>query len=69
MEIKEIYLFALFSLWPLIAYLPQSYQSPEAATRGVKKETLIQLFSCEFCKISKDAFFTEQHPTTASESQ
>ena len=25
----------------------------------VKKETLAQMFSCEFCEISKDTFFTE----------
>ena len=42
---------------------------PEAATRGVlckkvflecnfiKKETLAQVFSCEFCEISKNTFF------------
>ena len=24
-----------------------------------KKETLVQVFSCEFCQISKDTFFTE----------
>ena len=27
----------------------------------IKKETLAQLFSCEFCKISKNTFFTEHH--------
>ena len=31
-----------------------------------KKETLAQVFSCEFCEISKDAFFTEYLLTTAS---
>ena len=25
----------------------------------IKKESLVQLFSCEFCKISKNTFFTE----------
>ena len=45
----------------------------EAATRiagqacnFIKKETLAQVFSCEFCKISKNTFFTEHLPTTAS---
>ena len=33
----------------------------------IKKETLAQAFSCEFCKISKDTFFTEQLWTTVSE--
>ena len=31
------------------------------------KETLAQVFSCEFCKISKNSFFTEHLRTTASE--
>ena len=31
-----------------------------------KKETLAQVFSCEFCKISKSAFFTEHFLTTTS---
>ena len=32
----------------------------------IKKETLGQVFSCEFCEISKDTFFTEHHRATAS---
>ena len=32
-----------------------------------RKETLVQAFSCEFCKISKNAFFTEHLLTTASD--
>ena len=31
-----------------------------------KKQTLAQLFSCEFCKSSKKTFFTEQLRATAS---
>ena len=31
----------------------------EAATGDVKKETLAQVFSCEFCEISKKTFFTD----------
>ena len=27
----------------------------------IKKETLAQLLSCEFCEISKKTFFTEHH--------
>ena len=34
----------------------------------IKKETLTQLFSREFCQISKKAFFTEHLRTTASRS-
>ena len=32
----------------------------------IKKETLTQMFSCEFCEISKNTFFTEHFRTTAS---
>ena len=33
----------------------------------IKKETLAQVFSCEFCKSSKNIFFTEHLWATASE--
>ena len=32
----------------------------------IKKETLAQVFSCEFCEISKNTFFTEHLRATAS---
>ena len=32
----------------------------------IRKETLAQVFSCEFCKISKNTFFTEHLRATAS---
>ena len=32
----------------------------------IKKETLAQVYSCEFCKISKNTFFSEHLQTTAS---
>ena len=32
----------------------------------IKKETLAQVFSCEFYKISKNTFFTEHLSATAS---
>ena len=32
-----------------------------------KKETLAQVFSCEFCEISKDTFFHRKPPVAASE--
>ena len=32
----------------------------------IKKETLAQVFSCEFCKISKIAFSYRAHPMAAS---
>ena len=52
---------------------------PEADTRGVlwkkvfkacnfiEKEALAQVFSCEFCEISKNTFFTKHLWKTASE--
>ena len=38
------------------------------ACNFIKKETLAQVFSCEFCDISKNTFFTEDIRTTASNS-
>ena len=32
----------------------------------IKKETLAQMFSCEFCEISKNTFFTEHLWTATS---
>ena len=37
------------------------------ACNFIKKETLAQVFSCEFCEISKNNFFTEHLWATASE--
>ena len=31
----------------------------------IKKETLVQVFSCEFCEIPKNTFFTEHLRATA----
>ena len=36
------------------------------ADTSFKKETLVQVFSCEFCEISKNTFFTEHLWTAAS---
>ena len=36
------------------------------ACNFIKKEILAQVLSCEFCKISKNTFFTEHLRTTAS---
>ena len=35
------------------------------ACNSIKKETLAQVLSCEFCEISKNTFFTEHLSTTA----
>ena len=37
------------------------------ACNFIKKETLAQVFSSEFCEISKNAFFTEHRWTAASD--
>ena len=36
------------------------------ACNFINQETLAQVFSCEFCKIFKNTFFTEYPQTTAS---
>ena len=40
-------------------------RKPEACN-FIKKETLAQVFSCEFCEFSKNIFFTEHLWTTVS---
>ena len=42
------------------------WNSQPEACNFIKKETLAQVFSCEFCEISKSTFFTEHLCTTAS---
>ena len=37
-----------------------------AACNFIKKDTLAQVFSCEFCEIAKNTFFTEHVWATAS---
>ena len=37
------------------------------ACNFIKKETLAQVFFCEFCEISRNIFSTEHLQTTASE--
>ena len=44
---------------------PTQYAMPKACN-FIKKETLVQLFSCEFFKISKNTYFTELLLATAS---
>ena len=44
----------------------QSLFFDKIAGNVIKKETLAQLFSCEFCEISKSIFFTEHLRTAAS---
>ena len=51
------------ALWKQV-FLEISQNSQE--NNFLKKETLAQVFYCEFCEISKKAFFTEHLWTTAS---
>ena len=42
------------------------YEKRPEACNIIKKETLGEVFSCEFCEISKNTFLTEHLWTTAS---
>ena len=46
--------------------ISQNSQENTCACNFIKKETLAQVFSREFCEISKNTFFTEHLWTTAS---
>ena len=47
--------------------VPRTHIFPvDKACNFIKKETLVQVFSCEFCEISNNTFFTEHPWTTAS---
>ena len=47
-------------------FLKISQNSQENTCAFIKKEALAQVFSCEFCQISKNNFFTEHLWTAAS---
>ena len=47
-------------------FLPPDTHTPKACN-FIKKETLAHVFSCEFCEISKNPFFTEHLWTAASQ--
>ena len=46
-------------------FTKRNSQRPQACN-FIKKETLAQVFSCEFCEISNNTFFTEHLCVTAS---
>ena len=48
-------------------FLEISQNSQENTCNVIKKDTLAQVFSCKFCEISKNTFFTEHLWKTASE--
>ena len=49
-----------------VTFFKLQKQPPEVFCNFIKKETLAQVFSCEFCEISKNNFFTERLWATAS---
>ena len=53
----------------LLEILPNSQENiyARASFNFIKKETLAQVFSCEFCKISKNTCFTEHLWAAASD--
>ena len=50
-------------------HLCQSLFFIKLACNFIKKETLAQVFSCEFCKISKNIFFHTTPPVAASDTE
>ena len=50
----------------LFRNIQQHHSRPEACN-FIKKGSLTQVFSCTFCEISRNTFFTEHLRTTASE--
>ena len=78
-KISNIHRFLTYMLTSVSNSAPQSFNlcMSKAATRGAlwnklrpailfKKETLAQVFSCEFCEISRNTFITESLWTIAS---
>ena len=56
---------ALYFKKVFLEIVQNSQETPGAWTL-FKKETLAQVFSCEYCEISRNTFFTENLWTTAS---
>ena len=56
----------LEATWNTISFFYTQKQPPEVFYRNIKKETLAEVFYCEFCEIFKNTFFTEHLWTTAS---
>ena len=48
---------------------PDVFCEKGAACNFIKKETLAQVFSCEFCEISKNTFFYRTPLVAASENK
>ena len=58
---------ASFSLSPATLLKKETLAHVFQACNFGKKETLAQVFPCEFCEIFKNTFYTEHLRTTASE--
>ena len=68
-DIKPIYLNKYYLFQNKIYYLDKIYfcfAIIKLFKHTIKKEALAQMFSCEFCKIAKNTFFTEHLWATAS---
>ena len=52
-------------IWPFFNIMKETVKV-NLEKKNFEKETLAQVFSCEFCEISKNIFFAEQLRTTAS---
>ena len=69
-DIKPIYLNKRYLFQNKINYLDKIYfcfAKIKLFKHTIKKETVAQVFSFEFCEISKNSFFTEHLWATASE--
>ena len=60
-----MFLLIFYILW-LRKQPPEMFCKKGAACNFINKETLAQVFSCEFCEIFKNTCFTEHLWTTAS---
>ena len=68
-DIKPIYLNKCYLFQNKIYYLGKIYfcfAIIKLLKHTIKKEAQAQMFSCEFCEISKNSFFTEHFRVTTS---
>ena len=68
MHVKLFYTCEVFSQYlenfSTFQYMSELFNT--LACNFIQKETLAHVFSCEFCEIFKNTFFTEQLRATAS---
>ena len=63
---KSYKAFTIFTIYSTIFYIQKRVCFIIKKRLCFKKETLAQVFCCEFCEIFKNTFFTEHFPVTAS---